>query len=103
MKRFYITQGIQYTYGNRIFLHEDDVAEMLQGTHCTLEQLPYNSTNPIARVLRENCLWGGSDKRYGDWLGYEVSSNPEDGNSQMKNIVDVLVAEGFEQLTQAPW
>ena len=111
MKQFYIRKGLSGIYGDHIFLHIDVVRDMLKGTHCFLGQLPHStirtvretdSRHPIAEVLVENCLWGGSDKRFDDWFGYEVSITGE-GQTQMANIVKVLTSEGFTQLSSCPW
>jgi hypothetical protein len=102
MKAFYITNGLPGLYGDRVFLPADVVREMLEDTCCFSDQLPHDPKHPIAKVLRENCIWGGSDKYFDGWYGYEVSIT-EEGQKQMENIVKVLVGEGFERLSSRPW
>jgi hypothetical protein len=103
MKSFYVNGGLDWHYGQRVFLHESYVLEMLAGTRCFIDQLPYKHHHPVVMVLRKSCVWGGSDKKYGSWLGYEVTSSPEEGQQMVENIRQVLLDEGFIELTECPW
>lgn len=102
MKKFYINGGLEYHYGQRVFLHVDYVNEMLEGTHCSIDQLPakHESEHPVARVLLRSCVWGGADKFFGDWVGYEVT---ERGEAAIARIREVLKENGFEELQECPW
>jgi hypothetical protein len=103
MKAFYISGGLSHIYGKRVFLNKEYIWEMLKGTHCFLDQLPHEPKHPVVKVLRENCCWGGPDKIYDDWYGYEVTCVPEKGEQALNNIVKVLQEQGLTQLDECPW
>ena len=105
MKAFYISGGLEWHYGQRVFLHTAYVQEMLAGTRCFIDQLPHEgqSDHPVAQVLRQHCLWGGSDKQHGSWHGYEVTSDPKRGTKDIMAIVKVLQEQGLTQLDECPW
>lgn len=105
MNQFYISKNRSYLqgHGSRVFLHVDMVRELLKGSMCTLEQLPRISENPIVKVLKEFSVWGGPDKFYGDWVGYEVTANPEEGELAIFRIREAMFDNGLIELDQCPW
>lgn len=103
MKEFYIHGGLAGCQGPRVFLHENTVLDFLQGTYCSLDQLPHNPTHPVAKLLREVAIWGGADKVYQKWYGYELSSRPEQGERDLFQVREILKAEGFTELHTCPW
>ena len=103
MKEFYIHGGLAGCQGPRVFLHENTVHDFLRGTHCFLDQLPHEPTHPVAKLLREVALWGGADKCYQGWYGYELSNRPEQGERDLFRVRETLVAEGFTELRTCPW
>lgn len=102
-KQFYIQKCRCVGYGSRVFLHASFLREMLRGTSCFLDQLPRNSDHPVAKVLRKHCVWGGADKEFSGWWGYELPTNPEKEAVAFFDIRKVLTEQGFEELTEAPW
>lgn len=102
-KQFYILNSRVVGYGSRVFLHDSQIREMLKGTSCFIDQLPHNSDHPIAKLLRKYSVWGGADKDFNGWWGYEVSTNPETATVALADIRKVLGEQGFEELKEAPW
>jgi hypothetical protein len=107
MKEFYIHGGLAGCQGPRVFLHENTVRDFLQGTYCSLDQLPHGATHPVAKLLREVAIWGGADKVYqgsdGSWYGYELSCRPEQGERDLFQVRETLASEGFTELHICPW